>query len=44
MQQLETCFLIAEAERVLYRQLIMFLTVFFRLDVQNDTAAIKILL
>ena len=39
-----TCFLIAEADRVLCRQLVMFLTVFFHWMYKMNTAAIKILL
>ena len=35
MQHLETCSLIAEADRVLCH-LVMFLTVFFLLDLQNE--------
>ena len=37
------CFLIAEADRVLCPQLVMFLTVFFRWIYKMNTAAIKIL-
>ena len=44
MQHLETCFLIAEADRVLCRQLVTFLTVFFHWMYKMNTAAIKILL
>ena len=44
IQHLETCFLIAEAERVLCRQLVTFLTVFFHWMYKMNTAAIKILL
>ena len=44
MQHLETCFLIAEADRVLCRQLVTFLTVFFHWIYKINTAAIKILL
>ena len=39
-----TCFLIAEADRVLCRQLVMFLAVFVHWIYKMDTAAIKILL
>ena len=39
-----TCFLIAEADRVLCRQLVMFLTVFFHWIYKMNTAVIKILL
>ena len=35
MQLLETCLLITEADRVLCH-LVMFLTVFFLLDIQNE--------
>ena len=44
MQHLETCFLIAEADRVLCRQLVTFLIVFFHWIYKINTAAIKILL
>ena len=40
----ETCFLIVEADRVLCRQLVMFLTVFFHWICKMNTAAIKILM
>ena len=41
----ETCFPIAEADRVLCRQLVMFLTVFFHceLDVQNEHSYCQLL-
>ena len=39
-----TCFLIAEADRVLCRQLVTFLSVFFHWIYKTNTAAIKILL
>ena len=39
-----TCFLIAEADRVLCRQLVVFLTVFFQWIYKMNTAGIKILL
>ena len=44
MQHLETCFLIVEGDRVLCRQLVMFLTVFFLWMYKMNTTAIKILL
>jgi len=40
----ETCFLIVEADRVLCRQLVMFLTVFFHWICKMNTAPIKILM
>ena len=40
---METCFLIAEADRALCRHFVMFLTVFFHLRYKMKTAAIKIL-
>ena len=40
----ETCFLIVEANRVVCRQLVMFLTVFFHWICKMNTAAIKILM
>ena len=39
-----TCFLIAEADRVLCRQLVVFLTAFFQWIYKMNTAGIKILL
>ena len=36
MQHLETCLPIAEADRISCRHLLMFLTVFFPVDVQNE--------
>ena len=44
MQPLETSFLIAEGDRVLCHQLVMFLTDFFHWMYKMNTAAIKILL
>ena len=44
MQHLETWFLIAEADKVLCRQLVMFLTAFIHWMYKMNRAAIKILI